>query len=69
MTAFDVNATFPGCDGFWLSPVDGGYKQAYAALMMAKASAGTVVVFAYDNNLWPGSSAYKYCKVRNLTLE
>jgi hypothetical protein len=66
---FDVNATFTGCDGFWLSPADGGYKQAYAALMMVKATGGTLVVYAYDNNLWPGSSTYKYCRVRNLTPE
>lgn len=66
---FDVSATFNGCDGFWLSPADPGYKQAYAALMMVKATAGTMVVYAYDNNLWPGSSTYKYCRVRTLTPE
>lgn len=66
---FEVNATFTGCYGFWLSPADPGYKQAYAALMMVKATGGTMVVHAYDNSVWPGSSSYNYCRVRSLAPE
>jgi hypothetical protein len=65
---FNVDATFAGCDGFWLSPADPGFKQAYAALMMVKAAGMSVVVFAYDTQLWPGSGD-KYCRVRTLTPE
>jgi hypothetical protein len=65
----DVNGSFPGCDGFWLYPGDNGYKQAYAALMMAKATGTPVILYAYDTSLWPGSSTYKYCRVRSLTAE
>jgi hypothetical protein len=66
---FEVNGTFTGCYGFWLSPADAGYKQAYAALMTAKATGGSLVLYAYDTSLWPGSSNFNYCRVRSLTAE
>lgn len=64
---FLVDATFPGCDGFWLSPADAGFKQAYAALMMVKASDSPVVLYAYDTSLWPGSVSIKYCRIRSIS--
>lgn len=66
---FEVNGTFTGCYGFWLSPADAGYKQAYAALLTAKATGGALVLYAYDTSLWPGSSNFNYCRVRSLTAE
>lgn len=64
--AFNVDTTIAGCDGFWLSPADPGFKNVYAALLMAKASGMPVVVYAYDTQLWPGSGD-KYCRVRTLS--
>jgi hypothetical protein len=66
---FLADTTFPGCDGFWLSPADAGFKQAYAALMMVKASDTSVVLYAYDTSLWPGSASVKYCRIRTISPE
>lgn len=67
---FETTGSYPLCYGFWLSPADGnGAKQALTSLMMARSLGAKVIVYAYDTNLWPGSSTYKYCKVRSLTVE
>jgi hypothetical protein len=67
---FTINLTVAGCTGFWLQPTDAGFKQTYAALMMAKAAQLNVVVYAYDDQLWPGGgSSVPYCKVRSLTAQ
>jgi hypothetical protein len=66
---FKVNTPVAGCIGFWITPADGGYKMAVATLMMAKASQIRVIVYAYDNLLWPGGNPASYCKVRSITAE
>lgn len=63
---FTVDSAVTGCDGFWLRPTDGGFKSAYAALLMSKASGGLLKIYAYDNELWPGSLGH-YCRVRTLS--
>lgn len=63
---FDVDTAVAGCNGFWLRPIDKGFKQTFAVLLMAKASGIPVVVYAHDDQLWSGSTD-KYCRVRNLT--
>jgi hypothetical protein len=65
---FELATSTPGCVGFWLQPNDPGFKQTHAVLMMAKATQMNVVAYAYDNQLWSGSS-YAYCRVRSLTAE
>jgi hypothetical protein len=62
---FNVDATIAGCEGFWLKPSDAGFKQTYAALLMAKAAGIPVVVYAYDNDLWAGGP--NICRVRTLS--
>ncbi|MCH7345383.1 hypothetical protein LZ017_18555 [Pelomonas sp. CA6] len=56
----------PGCDAFWLSATDPGYKQAYAAVVTAKATSSNVSLYVYDTTFWPGSTS-KICKIRGVT--
>lgn len=60
---FTLNAALAGCDGYWLSPADAGFKQAYAALLSIKISGGTLAVYAQNDVLWTGSGGDNYCRV------
>lgn len=64
---FQVDGSFGGCYGYWLSPaLDAGFKQVYAMLLMVKAMGATVVVYADETDLWSGSGS-NYCRVRTFS--
>jgi len=65
---FRISSSVAGCFGFWLPGSDPGFKQTYAALLTAKAAQMNVVVYAYDNQNWPGSGN-AFCKVRSVTVQ
>lgn len=62
---FQVDGSFAGCYGYWLSPNDDGFKQAYAMLPMVKATSAAIVVYADETQLWSGSGS-NYCRVHGL---
>jgi hypothetical protein len=66
---FSLAAPVSGCSGFWLSPSDPGFKQAYGMLITAKATQASVMVWADPNQIWPGSPSGQYCRLTVLRLE
>lgn len=60
---FTVSSPVAGCDGFWLRPSDPGFQTLSALVMTLYASKLQTQVFAYDNELWPGSATSKLCRV------
>jgi hypothetical protein len=61
--AFQVSNQIPGCEGgYWLRPSDGGFKTVYATMMASYMTKAPVYVYAYDDQLWSGSSAH-FCRV------
>ncbi|HZF28390.1 MAG TPA: hypothetical protein VE907_04690 [Gammaproteobacteria bacterium] len=66
---FLMEGTTPGCDGFWLSPNDPGYKQTLAVLLMLKATGGQAIAGGYTEAPWPGSSTGNFCRVFGLTAQ
>jgi hypothetical protein len=62
-----VTATLvSGCDGFWLRRIDAGFKELYAALIMAYATKVPTVVHAHNDSIWPGSGS-PFCRVYAMT--
>jgi hypothetical protein len=57
-----VNASAPTCDGYWLRQSDPGSKNTLALLLAAKAQNATIKIYAYDDQIWSGSSG-KYCRI------
>ena len=61
--AFVVSSAPTGCEhGFWLRPSDAGFKSAYAAILTAHTAKTPLYIWAYDNELWSGSSGH-FCRV------
>lgn len=58
-----MNPNAAGCDGgFWLSPLDKGFKSNLALVLWGHSISASVVVYGQSDQLWPGSGA-KYCRV------
>ena len=66
---FRTASLAPGCDGFWLQPTDVGFKQVLSLLVLAKAAQSDVTVYAYDNQIWSGSSTGHFCRAMMVNVQ
>jgi len=66
---FQTNISVPNCEGgFFMKQTDPGFKTSVAAVLSAQASGKTVVVWAEDSDLWPGSSD-KTCRLYTIGVQ
>jgi hypothetical protein len=49
-------------DGFWLSPLDDGFKSTLSSLLAAHRAGSKVQIYGLDTQLWPGSSG-AFCRL------
>jgi hypothetical protein len=65
---FRISGSSGSCYGFWLRASDPGFKAAYASLIAVYAGERLVGVYAFDDELWTGSTN-PYCRVSALFPE
>ena len=66
---FKVAAPISECsDGYWIAKSDIGFQSNVSMILAAYAAKSTVVVDAFIDKPWPGSSA-KFCKLNSLELK
>jgi hypothetical protein len=51
-----------GCDGFWFRTSEMDGKEIFAQLLIAQQTQQAMTFWAYDNLIWPGSTA-RFCKL------
>jgi hypothetical protein len=62
-----VQSPLPTCQhGFWLRMTDVGAKTVFAQLLAAFHTKTSLRVYAYDDQIWAGSSG-RYCRIYTLT--
>jgi hypothetical protein len=66
---FALDKPTVGCDGYWLKTSDPGFKSNLSILLMARSTKAPVYAIGYDERLWPGSTATKYCHVYYLQIQ
>jgi hypothetical protein len=61
-----VSSTHSTCSaGYWVSPSQPGYKTILAHLMLVKSTGESVIFWADNALLWPGSSG-SYCRIESI---
>jgi hypothetical protein len=64
-----VTTTLPGCaDGFWLRSSDPGFKNVFAQLMSARLTQTPIRVWAYNDQIWNGSTG-QFCRMDAIDLD
>jgi hypothetical protein len=58
----------PTCqDGFWIRLTDVGGKAVYSQLLAAYHAQTPLQVYAYDDQVWPGSGGGRFCLVHGMS--
>jgi hypothetical protein len=64
--AFTLAAPANGCNGYWVSPTFGGWRQTYSLLLLALAAQKQVQVYFDAGSMWGGGILY--CKVYSVFI-